>query len=39
MQQRIPVEHVMFMLPPGIAPEKYKKYAQLFADQVMPEFN
>lgn len=38
MQQRIQVEHVMMMMPPGLPPAKFQPYAQLFADTVMPAF-
>ncbi|RSU70065.1 LLM class flavin-dependent oxidoreductase [Sphingomonas sp. S-NIH.Pt3_0716] len=38
MQQRINVEHIMMMLPPGLPPAKFQPYAQLFADRVMPAF-
>lgn len=38
MQQRINVEHVMMMLPPGLPPATFQPYAQLFADKVMPAF-
>ncbi len=38
MQSRIPVEHVMFMLPPGIPPMQFAKYADVFAKKVIPAF-
>jgi alkanesulfonate monooxygenase SsuD/methylene tetrahydromethanopterin reductase-like flavin-dependent oxidoreductase (luciferase family) len=38
MQARIPVEHYMLMLPPGIPPEQFKPYAELFAREVIPAF-
>ena len=38
MQARIPVEHYMLMLPPGIPPELFKPYAELFAREVIPAF-
>ena len=38
MQARIPVEHYMLMLPPGIHPEAFKPYAELFAREVIPAF-
>jgi alkanesulfonate monooxygenase SsuD/methylene tetrahydromethanopterin reductase-like flavin-dependent oxidoreductase (luciferase family) len=38
MQARIPVEHYMLMLPPGLSPAKFKPYAALFADEVIPAF-
>lgn len=36
MQARMPVEHFMMMMPPGLAPERFVEYAQCFADEVMP---
>lgn len=38
MQQRISVEHFMMMRPPGLPAKKFVEYAQLFADEVIPEF-
>jgi alkanesulfonate monooxygenase SsuD/methylene tetrahydromethanopterin reductase-like flavin-dependent oxidoreductase (luciferase family) len=38
MQARIPVEHYVLMLPPGIATERFKPYAELFAKEVIPAF-
>ncbi len=38
MQERINVEHIMLMLPPGIPPETFLPYAKLFADEVLPAF-
>jgi alkanesulfonate monooxygenase SsuD/methylene tetrahydromethanopterin reductase-like flavin-dependent oxidoreductase (luciferase family) len=38
MQTRIPVEHFMMMLPPGLPPARFVKYAELFAREVMPAF-
>lgn len=38
MQQRIPVEHFMMMLPPGMPPAQFIEYAELFANEVMPAF-
>jgi alkanesulfonate monooxygenase SsuD/methylene tetrahydromethanopterin reductase-like flavin-dependent oxidoreductase (luciferase family) len=38
MLAKAPVEHVMMMLPPGLAPAKFAKYAQVFAKEVIPAF-
>lgn len=38
MRERIPVEHFMMMLPPGMPHERFRHYAQVFADQVLPAF-
>jgi alkanesulfonate monooxygenase SsuD/methylene tetrahydromethanopterin reductase-like flavin-dependent oxidoreductase (luciferase family) len=38
MQARIPVEHFIMMLPPGIPPAKFAGYAELFAKEVIPAF-
>jgi len=38
MQSRIPLEHVMMALPAGMPPEKFKKYAKVFAEEVIPAF-
>ena len=38
MRARGPVEHITLMLPPGLPPEQFKPYAQLFADEVIPAF-
>ena len=38
MQQRIAVEHFMMMKPPGLPLARFKDYAQLFADEVLPAF-
>ena len=39
MQQRMPLEHVMMIMPPGISAERFvSSYAQLFADEVLPAF-
>jgi alkanesulfonate monooxygenase SsuD/methylene tetrahydromethanopterin reductase-like flavin-dependent oxidoreductase (luciferase family) len=38
MQARIPVEHFMMMLPPGICPADFVKYAETFANEVIPAF-
>ncbi|WP_340268593.1 LLM class flavin-dependent oxidoreductase [Sphingobium mellinum] len=38
MQQRMPLEHVSMIMPPGISAEQFIPYAQLFADEVLPAF-
>ncbi|MCE7796863.1 LLM class flavin-dependent oxidoreductase [Sphingobium sufflavum] len=38
MQSRIPVEHFMMMMPPGLPAERFLAYAQLFAREVAPAF-
>lgn len=39
MKERMPaLEHMMLMLPPGIGPERFKPYAELFAREVIPAF-
>jgi alkanesulfonate monooxygenase SsuD/methylene tetrahydromethanopterin reductase-like flavin-dependent oxidoreductase (luciferase family) len=38
MQQRIAVEHFMMMRPPGLPAARFREYAQLFADEVIPAF-
>jgi hypothetical protein len=38
MQSRISIEHFMMMMPPGLPQGRFREYAQLFADQVLPAF-
>ena len=38
MQARLPVEHVMMMMPPGLSPERFVAYAETFAREVIPAF-
>jgi alkanesulfonate monooxygenase SsuD/methylene tetrahydromethanopterin reductase-like flavin-dependent oxidoreductase (luciferase family) len=38
MLAKAPVEHFMMMLPPGLPPEKFTPYAELFANEVIPAF-
>ena len=38
MQTRIPVEHFMMALPPGLPPSKFVPYAEVFANEVIPAF-
>jgi alkanesulfonate monooxygenase SsuD/methylene tetrahydromethanopterin reductase-like flavin-dependent oxidoreductase (luciferase family) len=38
MLAKVPVEHFMMMLPPGLAPAKFREYAEVFAKEVIPAF-
>lgn len=39
MQEKAPaLEHLMFMRPPGLSAERFKFYAQVVAEKVMPAF-
>ena len=38
MRSRIPVEHFMMMLPPGLPPSRFVPYAEVFAREVIPAF-
>ena len=38
MRSKAAVEHFMMMLPPGMAPESFRKYAEVFAREVIPAF-
>ena len=38
LRARIPVEHFMMMMPPGLPAERFVEHAQLFADAVIPAF-
>jgi len=39
MQERAPaLEHLMLMRPPGLSADRFKAYAQVLADKVMPAF-
>jgi len=38
MQAQAPVEHFMMMLPPGLPPERFRPYAETFANKVIPAF-
>lgn len=38
MLAKAPVEHFMMMLPPGLPPAKFAKYAEVFATEVIPAF-
>ncbi len=37
-QERMPLEHVMMMMPPGLPAARFVEYAQVFADEVIPAF-
>lgn len=38
MRAAAPVEHFMMMLPPGMPPSAFVKYAEIFAREVIPAF-
>jgi alkanesulfonate monooxygenase SsuD/methylene tetrahydromethanopterin reductase-like flavin-dependent oxidoreductase (luciferase family) len=38
MRATAPVEHFMMMLPPGIPTKQFAKYAEIFANEVIPAF-
>jgi hypothetical protein len=38
MQARMPLEHFMMMMPPGLPAERFLDYAGVFARDVMPAF-
>jgi alkanesulfonate monooxygenase SsuD/methylene tetrahydromethanopterin reductase-like flavin-dependent oxidoreductase (luciferase family) len=38
MQSRISIEHFMMMMPAGLPQGRFRHYAQLFADEVLPAF-
>jgi alkanesulfonate monooxygenase SsuD/methylene tetrahydromethanopterin reductase-like flavin-dependent oxidoreductase (luciferase family) len=38
MQARMPIEHFMMAMPPGLPAERFLDYAELFAKEVMPAF-
>jgi alkanesulfonate monooxygenase SsuD/methylene tetrahydromethanopterin reductase-like flavin-dependent oxidoreductase (luciferase family) len=38
MQSRMPLEHVMMMMPPGLPSAKFIEYAEVFAREVIPAF-
>jgi hypothetical protein len=38
LQSRVPLEHYMMMLPPGLPPSKFVEYAEVFAKEVIPAF-
>lgn len=38
LRESIPLEHAMLALPAGMRPADFRKYAQIFADEVIPAF-
>lgn len=38
MQERMPLDHVMMMMPPGLPAARFVDYAQVFANEVIPAF-
>ncbi|MGC5165009.1 LLM class flavin-dependent oxidoreductase [Rhodococcus sp. DT1] len=38
MQDRMPFEHFMMMMPAGLPAERFMEYAELFANEVIPAF-
>ena len=38
LQQRLPLEHYMMMMPAGLPAARFVEYAQVFADKVLPAF-
>jgi len=38
MRERMPLDHVMMMMPPGLPAERFVHYARVLADEVMPAF-
>jgi alkanesulfonate monooxygenase SsuD/methylene tetrahydromethanopterin reductase-like flavin-dependent oxidoreductase (luciferase family) len=38
MQERMPLDHVMMMMPPGLPAARFVEYAQVFANEVIPAF-
>lgn len=38
MQERMPFEHFMMMMPAGLPAERFMEYAELFANEVIPAF-
>jgi alkanesulfonate monooxygenase SsuD/methylene tetrahydromethanopterin reductase-like flavin-dependent oxidoreductase (luciferase family) len=38
MQKRIPIDHFMMMMPPGLPSAKFVEYAEVFASKVIPAF-
>ncbi len=37
-QERMPLDHVMMMMPPGLPPGRFVEYATVFANEVIPAF-
>ena len=38
LRARVPIEHLMMMRPPGLPADRFRDYARLFADEVIPAF-
>jgi probable F420-dependent oxidoreductase len=38
LREKMPLEHFMMMLPPGLPHDRFRHYAQVFADEVIPAF-
>jgi len=38
LQTRMPLDHYMMMLPPGLPAKRFMHYAEIFAKEVMPKF-
>ncbi len=38
LRERTPVEHVMYMRPPGLSAERFRHYAGVLAEKVLPAF-
>jgi len=38
MLSKVPVEHFMMMVPPGLPPSRFTEYAEVFAQKVIPAF-
>ncbi len=38
LQQEMPLDHYMMMLPPGLPTDRFVEYAELFAKEVIPAF-
>ena len=38
LRQRLPLDHYMMMMPPGLPAERFVHYAEIFAKEVMPAF-
>lgn len=38
LAERMPLDHYMMMMPPGLPADRFVHYAQVFADEVLPAF-
>jgi len=38
LQAKIPLDHYMMMMPPGLPTERFLHYADIFAKDVLPAF-